>query len=205
MGRKEYNKQYRERHKHPCIDCGKLVHKKSTRCPECQLKELHRTNPRSPLTFSNKAEYFKAWKEAHPEYQRRWHEAHRIPCPDCGKPMSRDAKLCRDCSTKKQRNPHWKGGFYRTTQGGYIKLLKPEHPRADSKGYVFEHIVVWEETHGKPLPKGWQVHHLNGITDDNRPKNLVGLPDKKHRRIFAAKAKRIQELEGLLNNQHQLL
>lgn len=81
----------------------------------------------------------------------------------------------------------------------------PEHPRADSKGYVFEHIVVWEEAHGKPLPEGWQVHHLNGITDDNRPQNLVGLPDKKHRRIFDAKAKRIQELEALLNNQHQLL
>jgi len=149
----------------------------------------------------SRKEYLKQWKEAHPEYQRRWHEAHRIPCPDCGKPINPKAHHCRNCSIK--HHPLWKGG--RTKNQGYIVILKPEHPRANSSGYVFEHIVVWEETHGKPLPKGWIVHHLNGIKDDNRPKNLVGLPDKKHRHIFDAKAKRIQELEALLNNQHQLL
>ena len=39
----------------------------------------------------------------------------------------------------KQRN-----GRHRTKKG-YIVILKPEHPRADANGFVFEHIIVWEE------------------------------------------------------------
>ncbi len=98
----------------------------------------------------------------------------------------------------------WKGG--RRIVRGYIRLLLPEHPRADKRGYVCEHILVWEKATGKSLPKGWVVHHLNGIRGDNRPVNLVALPDKKHRYILDAKAKRIQELEALLKNgQRQLL
>lgn len=193
MDRNEYRRQYRDKHKHPCCDCGKLVHKNSTRCPECQLKELHRTNPRSPLTFSSKAEYL-----------REWHKARGNRCLDCGKPITKYAEYCKNCVKKGERNPTWHGGKLKTPYG-YIKLLRPKHPRADSKGYVFEHIVVWEEAHGKPLPAGWEVHHLNGIHNDNKPRNLEGLPSGKHKLILVAKAKRIQELEALLNNQYQLL
>jgi hypothetical protein len=81
----------------------------------------------------------------------------------------------------------------------------PQHPRANKDGYIQEHIVVWEQTHNKPVPQGWHVHHLNGIKNDNRPRNLVALPSTKHYLILQAKARRIQELEALLNNQHQLL
>jgi len=88
---------------------------------------------------------------------------------------------------------------------GYIGILKPNHPRANTKGYVLEHILIWEEAHGKPLPEGWVIHHLNGIKDDNRPRNLIALPSKKHYLILQAKAKRIQELEAMLNNQGHLI
>src|SRR5687767_2500438 len=43
----------------------------------------------------------------------------------------------------------WKGG--RTMRRGYVMLNMPDHPRADSKGYVAEHIVVWEEANGRKL------------------------------------------------------
>ena len=60
--------------------------------------------------------------------------------------------------------------------------------------------------HGQPLPKGWIIPHLNGVKSYNRPHNLVALTSKKHYIVLEAKAKRIQELEGLLNkNQQQLL
>jgi len=83
-------------------------------------------------------------------------------------------------------------------------LTRPNHPRANN-GYVLEHIIIWEEANGKPLPKGWIIHHLNGIRDDNRLVNLQALPNKKHYLVLQAKAKRIQELEALINNQHQLM
>jgi HNH endonuclease len=48
----------------------------------------------------------------------------------------------------------------------------PEHPRAKSSSYVFEHILVMEELLGRHLTPNESVHHLNGVKDDNRPSNL---------------------------------
>lgn len=93
----------------------------------------------------------------------------------------------------------WKGGHKQHSEG-YVLLYNPEHPRAQQRGmgkkcYVPEHIVIWEQYHGKPVPEGWVIHHLNGIKDDNRPSNLMALPDRAHKRVLAAKAQRIRELE----------
>ena len=54
---------------------------------------------------------------------------------------------------------------------GYLMVRIPGHPRA-SGGYVFEHIVVMEETLGRFLTSRESVHHRNGVRDDNRPSNL---------------------------------
>jgi hypothetical protein len=88
---------------------------------------------------------------------------------------------------------------------GYVMIYDPENPRATTRGYVCEHILVWEQANSKPLPSGWIIHHLNGVKNDNRPCNLAALPTKKHYLVLAAKAKRIQELEALLKQQAQLL
>lgn len=67
---------------------------------------------------------------------------------------------------------NWRGGR-RYNADGYILLYKPEHPRANRGGAVFEHIVVAEEQLGRLLEPGEIVHHLNHVKDDNRPENLV--------------------------------
>lgn len=53
---------------------------------------------------------------------------------------------------------------------GYARI-KFDHPRA-SKGWVREHLVVMEQVLGRSLAPGEEVHHINGIKDDNRPSNL---------------------------------
>ena len=71
-------------------------------------------------------------------------------------------------------------GRFQDSRDGYVYILKPEHHRADNRGYIREHILVWEEVNRKPLPKGWVVHHLNGIKGDNRPENLLGMYHRDH-------------------------
>jgi len=95
-----------------------------------------------------------------------------------------------------ENNPNWKGG--RTHNEGYIYIL---HPRQGKKHrYQAEHIIVWEKANGE-LPKGWLVHHLNGIRDDNRLENLEAKPRKCHnlKQAFEPYEKRIRQLEAELS------
>jgi hypothetical protein len=51
-------------------------------------------------------------------------------------------------------------------------IWAPEHPRTGNGSYVFEHVLVMEEMLGRYLLPGENVHHRNGVRDDNRPENL---------------------------------
>lgn len=76
-------------------------------------------------------------------------------------------------------NHQWRGGRAEG-KSGYILIKNYSHPRADKRGYVFEHILIWEKANGKPVPRGWQVHHKNGNKKDNRPENLEAMPARRH-------------------------
>lgn len=98
-----------------------------------------------------------------------------------------------------QKRPLPKGG--RLEQDGYILIRHREHHRANSSGYVWEHIVAWEEANRRPLPDGWIIHHINGRKKDNHPQNLMAMPRKSHHYALLLQAcrKRIRELEAELN------
>ena len=57
--------------------------------------------------------------------------------------------------------------------GGYVRRYAPNHPRADSRSYVPEHVLVAEAAVGYYLPRSVKVHHFNLIRTDNANTNLV--------------------------------
>lgn len=97
-------------------------------------------------------------------------------------------RLNRDqCGAK---NPSWKGG--RRFSNGYLKVLSPDHPRADRGGYVFEHIIVAESIIGRFLvwkgighPESEVVHHLDHDRTNNHPDNLKVMTYLEHREHHA--------------------
>ena len=101
--------------------------------------------------------------------------------------------VCKERLKNPENHPAWKGG--RAKHGDYIKVKFYDHLRANKYGYVLEHIIVWEQFNGKPVPRGHAIHHLNGIKNDNRPENLVAIAHAEHIHRGVPYQKRIIELE----------
>lgn len=160
----------------PCKECGKEYEAQrsdSIRCPDCRR--------------NRRVDYW------------RFEERHSHPCPDCGQPCGRRAKRCHSCDTRHRNglrvmedSPSWRGGRHLRKRDGYIEI------RISAKTSVLEHRLVWGKANG-PIPKGWHVHHLNGIKHDNRLENLVAMsPSDHHRNHHEPWERRIRELEALI-------
>jgi len=99
----------------------------------------------------------------------RYHASKTILCYVCKTHNhSPKYKSCQRCTNSLK--PEYGTGRYKRPNG-YIMVFQKGHPRA-SKNYVFEHIVVMEKHLGRYLTLDENVHHKNGVKDDNSIKNL---------------------------------
>lgn len=100
--REQADRRCRLKHMHPCLDCGKPIHAKSTRCGSCAtkhsqtwLKYEHASGERHPSwkggRFHQKSGYVFVMSPSHPrankggyvpEHILVWEEAHNHPLPE---------------------------------------------------------------------------------------------------------------------------
>lgn len=68
-------------------------------------------------------------------------------------------------------DPHGKSDWVRPAAKGYVNR---DGYRVKSYGdrVMMEHRFVMEQVLGRPLLPTENVHHINGVRDDNRPENL---------------------------------
>lgn len=111
-----------------------------------------------------------------------------IVCQMCGvtvlrSPSRNGGKFCsHHCvrnSIRVNGSPNRKPGR-NVSKNGYVYVFVGHHPlykdkrRPDGKPWStdLEHRVVMAELLGRPLHSWENVHHKNGVRDDNRPENL---------------------------------
>jgi len=85
-------------------------------------------------------------------------------------------------------NWSWKNARYRHPSG-YIQMC---HRGVNT----YEHILIAEKALGRPLPKGAEVHHVNGIKDDNRNQNLVICENHAYHFLLHARMKERAKANG---------
>ena len=70
---------------------------------------------------------------------------------------------------------------------GYRLIYQPDHPRAIHGrtwgGYVYEHILVVEESLGRPMLRSEVCHHLDGNRSNNLISNLLVLERGQHAKL----------------------
>lgn len=98
----------------------------------------------------------------------------------------------------REKNKNWKGG--RREEKGYVLIYHPDHHRAKRNGYTREHFVVMEKKIGRLLRPNENVHHVNGVKNDNRPENLelwaIWQPSGQRVQDLVAWARNILEVYG---------
>jgi len=132
-------------------------------------------------------------KEHYDAWQRR--NQVQLTCEGCGREFvlspsqaaHRTGQWCTraceaDSRLKRTLNRSHNGRPAVRDKAGYVRIYEPDHPRAMSGGWVFEHRHVMEQALGRHLERAEHVHHANGEKDDNRLENLVVLSHSDHSR-----------------------
>jgi hypothetical protein len=150
----------------------------------------------------------RGWEIGHtPSYYASHKRYICCKCPDCGKKRwlvlrpstASGVSRCQVCCGKQvgegtnlwhgfgSEAPQWRGGRQKARNGYVLIWVSADDPffpmavRLTAKsGYIREHRLVMAKHLGRFLTKSEDVHHINGIKDDNRIENLELISPENH-------------------------
>ena len=148
------------------------------KCEKCGKDCTRRKGSESSHMFCSRECYwrsdFRAELVANQNRKRNPDAQVTQPCANCGVAVTRylsTGQRAFFCS----RQCRWENHLHakQTNAAGYVLVfIGKGQLGAGKSGHILEHRKVMQDILGRPLFASENVHHKNGIKDDNRPENL---------------------------------
>jgi len=83
-----------------------------------------------------------------------------------------------------------------TDKDGYIRVYAGNHPFANGRKMIQEHILIMEQSIGRALLPAECVHHINESKQDNRLESLRLMTKSEHSREHAIQTAAVRERDA---------